>query len=537
MPTLKMPEVKGTGQPTVLRWCKALGEAVKKGEVLLQAETEDQLIEIVSAADGALQEILSPPGRTVAPQTSLAVLGAIGSAAPAVPIQAPAPASVPLATSGLPVPVVPLSADSATTPTGTQQNAPAVHVVPILMPKAGQSMEEGMIVKWNVEPGAPIKKGQVIFVIETDKATVDVEAVDEGRLARIVVPKGETVPVQVPVAYLAEKDADVDAYLGLRGGAALSADSATRAVARPGGPGLEPEGRAALSAGSATTATSAAQAVVEGGRVKASPAARKLAEERGINLAALGAGSGPGGRILSTDVESAKGGYAAPTAARAGLVRHRLSQMRKAIARNLLWSKQNIPHFYLRLTINAEPLLSFYKQEKAKYPCSVNDVVVAACAKAIHEFPAFRCKLDGNELVETPTANIGVAVGMDEGLAVPVIIAAERLTLQQLGAEAKRLAEAARQGKIEGMGEGVFTLTNLGMFGVEEFSAIINPPEAAILAVGAAHEAVVAKDGNVRAGKVMSMTLSCDHRIVDGVLGAKFMARMKELLENPGKLV
>jgi len=503
MPTLKMPEVKGTGQPTVLRWCKAVGEVVKKGEVLLQAETDDQLIEVESATDGTLQQILTPPGKRAAPQTPLAVLGG--------------------RTAGVP----PARTEAGGTPAVQQQSGGLV--VPVLMPKAGQSMEEGMIVKWNVEPGARIKKGQVIFVIETDKATVDVEAADEGRLSRIVVPQGETVPVQAPVAYIAEQDADVDVHLAQRRGTPAAAPARAAAPVW----GAETAGEAKL----------VAPAVVEGGRVKASPAARKLAEERGINLAALGAGSGPGGRILSADVAAGSGDRQPISklpeigVSPRGQVRRRMSQMRKAIARNLLWSKQNIPHFYLRLTINAEPLLSFYKQEKTKYPCSVNDVVVAACAKAVHEFPAFRCKLDGGDLLETPTANIGVAVGMDEGLAVPVIIAAERLTLQQIGAEAKRLAEAARQGKIEGMGEGVFTVTNLGMFGVEEFSGIINPPEAALLAVGAAHEAVVAKDGNVCVRKMMNMTLSCDHRIVDGVLGAKFMARMKELLETPQQLM
>jgi len=528
MPTLKMPEVKGTGQPTVLRWCKAVGDAVRKGDVLLQAETDDQRLEVESAADGTLLEILSPPGKRVALQTPLAVLGVPQSGSPAA-MSAPLPRPPSRAGEGAgggpavaPGPVAPAV-------------GPGGPVIPVLMPKAGQSMEEGTVVKWNVEPGARIRKGQVIFVIETDKATVDVEAVDEGRLARIVVPPGETVPVQAPVAYIADQDASVDAYLALRGGAPVV--QPVQAAAAPFTPPSPQWGEGRARGPAAEPQPRQVGAVAEGGRVKASPAARKLAEERGINLAELGAGSGPGGRILSTDVAAAPAGMPAPAPVAAGQVRRRMSQMRKAIARNLLWSKQNIPHFYLRLTINAEPLLSFYKQEKAKYPCSVNDVVVAACAKAVYEFPAFRCKLDGNELVETPTANIGVAVGMDEGLAVPVIIAAERLTLQQIGAEAKRLAEAARQGKIEGMGEGVFTLTNLGMFGVEEFSAIINPPEAAILAVGAAHEAVVAKDGNVRTGKVMSMTLSCDHRIVDGVLGAKFMARMKELLETPQQLI
>ncbi|MGD0094254.1 MAG: 2-oxo acid dehydrogenase subunit E2, partial [Planctomycetota bacterium] len=473
MPTLKMPEVKGTGQPTVLRWCKTVGDTVKKGAVLLLTETDAELIEVESGLDGTLLEVLSPPGKRVPFQTPLAVLGAVGQAVSLPPPSQAVSLPPPSQTVSLPPP--PQAGQPAPQSAGP--------VIPIVMPKAGQSMEEGMIVKWNVEPGARIQKGQIIFTVETDKATIEVEAVDEGRLARIVVPQGETVPVQAPVAYIAEKDSDVDTCLAQPGGV-----SATDMPSQREGLSV-PTGDARMSPRQTAGADTSVAQVVEGGRVKASPAARKLAQERGINLAALGAGSGPEGRILSTDVAAAKAGAAVPAALAAGQVRRRMSQMRKAIARNLLWSKQNIPHFYLRLTVNAEPLLTFYKQEKAKYPCSVNDVVVAACAKAIHEFAAFRCKLDGADLIETPTANIGVAVGMEEGLAVPVIVAAERLTLQQIGAESKRLAEAARKGKLEGQGEGVFTITNLGMFGVEEFAAIINPTEAAILAVGAAHEA------------------------------------------------
>ncbi|MCY3019195.1 MAG: 2-oxo acid dehydrogenase subunit E2 [Planctomycetota bacterium] len=510
MPTLKMPEVKGTGQPTVLRWCKAVGGIVAKGEVLLQVETDDQLIEVESSVEGALQEILAPAGTPVPPQTPLAVLGAVGAAAPVAPAGPPAPAAQ--------KPAAPA-------------RAPGGPVTPIVMPKAGQSMEEGSIIKWNVKPGDRIKKGQVTFVIETDKATVDVEAVDEGRLARIVVPQGETVLVQVPVAYLAENDADVDIFIAQQDGAPAVA------AAVPGATAGWPRSAADTAPPAVRT-----PAVAEGGRVKASPAARKLAQQRGVNLAAVGAGSGPGGRILSTDVAAARPGAAPPAAASAGPapaggVRKKMSQMRKAVARHLLFSKQNIPHFYLNLTVNAEPMFAFYRQEKAKYPCSVNDVVLASVAKAVGEFPQFRCRMENNELFEYPTANIGVAVGMDEGLAVPVIVAAEKLSLQQIGAEAKRLAEAARKGKVEHMGEGVFTVTNLGMFGIEEFMAIINPPEAAILAVGAAHDALVAQDGAARVGKVMTMTLSVDHRVIDGMVGAKFLARLKELLENPAKLV
>jgi pyruvate dehydrogenase E2 component (dihydrolipoamide acetyltransferase) len=213
-----------------------------------------------------------------------------------------------------------------------------------------------------------------------------------------------------------------------------------------------------------------------------------------------------------------------------------MSGMRRAIARNLLASKQNIPHFYMRLTIDADPMMTFYRAEKAKYPCSVNDVVALACARAIAEFPAFRSRLEGEEVVELPGANVGIAVGLEGGLVVPVLVSAERMNFRQLAAETKRLAEAARKGKIEGLGQGVFTITNLGMFGVEEFSAIINPPEASILAVGAVREDVIVREGAMRPGRVMTMTLSADHRLIDGLLAAKFLARLKELLQAPAAL-
>ena len=211
--------------------------------------------------------------------------------------------------------------------------------------------------------------------------------------------------------------------------------------------------------------------------------------------------------------------------------------MRKAIARNLTLSKQTIPHFYAKLTVNAEAIYSFYQAEKAKYPCSLNDVIVLSCARVISQFPAFRSRLEGDELVILPTANIGIAVGMDDGLVVPVLIGAESMTLKQVGSESKRLAAAARAGKIEGMGQGVFTITNLGMFGVEEFSAIINPPEAAILAVGAAREEVIVSGGTLKAGRVMTLVLSSDHRIIDGTLAAKFLAELKKMLEYPAQLL
>jgi pyruvate dehydrogenase E2 component (dihydrolipoamide acetyltransferase) len=302
--------------------------------------------------------------------------------------------------------------------------------------------------------------------------------------------------------------------------------------------GSGPAGRVVLADMPATTASSATTA---SGRVKASPAARRLALQRGVNLASVGAGSGPGGRIVSTDVpmSAAPAGKSAakPAPASTGPVgektRAKMSPMRKAIARNLLASKQNIPHFYIETTVEATALMNYYRAAKAQYPCSVNDVVVLACGRAIAEFPSFRSRVDGEEFVTFPTANIGVAVGMDDGLVVPVVVAADRMNLQQIGAETKRIAESARGGKIEGLGQGVFTISNLGMFGIERFSAIINPPEAAILAVGAVREDVIVKDGAIRPTRVLTVTLSCDHRVIDGLEAAKFLARLKELLENP----
>jgi pyruvate dehydrogenase E2 component (dihydrolipoamide acetyltransferase) len=286
---------------------------------------------------------------------------------------------------------------------------------------------------------------------------------------------------------------------------------------------------------------------VVAGRVKASPAARAIAAQRGVNLAAISAGSGPHGRIVSTDVLTAPVAAAAaaftgkPLPAAAPAVAGPVGEvtvtplkgMRKAIATNLTKSKQNIPHFYLKLSVDAGPMLSFYKSQKAMFKCSVNDVVLMAVGRAMHEFPGFRSRLEGDDVVEYPTANIGIAVGLEGGLVVPVLKDVDRMSFAEIAAGSRDLATQARNGKVLNMGKGSFTISNMGMFGVEEFGAIINPPESGILAVGAARESVIVENGAMRIGRVMNATISCDHRVVDGMLAAQFAARLKELLENP----
>ena len=507
MPTLTLPQAgKSALSATVLRWRKRMGDTVRKGDVLLEVETDEGLAAIESALDGTLKEVLAEAGRTIPVGAPLAVIEA-GATQPTIQ-----------ATQDKPTPV-------------TQMNVPAGKVVPILMPKAGQSMEEGVIVKWHAQAGAAISKGAILFEIETDKATMEVEAPDSGRLARLVVAEGASSPVLLPVAYLADNDADVDAFIAASGGG-QAAESRAGVSPAPVAPDAG-EGRRD------------ACPTLETGRLKASPAARKIAGERGVDLATVARGSGPGGRILSTDIPAAGATKPAVAAAApvaqgelpAGVVRKRMSGMRKAIARNLTLSKTTIPHWYITSRINAGAMMTLYKSQKAKAGCSVNDVIVMACAKAIMEFPAMHSRVDGETVLEFPGANIGVAVGLDDGLVVPVVMNAEQLTLAQLAVETKRLANQARAGKIENMGQGIFTISNLGMFGVDDFVAIINPPEAAILAVSAVREDVIVKDGAIKAGQTLNLTLSGDHRLIDGTLGAQFMARLKALLENPVQLI
>lgn len=533
MKTIVLPEIPG-GDATVAAWLKQPGDQVAAGNAVVRLDTTNGPALLESSAVGTLSRQLTPAGTTIPVGTPVAEL----NDEPGTSATSSGPSREPGA--------------SATGPTSASERSPMTTspVTPILMPKAGQSMEEGTIVEWKVQPGDQVKKGQVIFEVETDKATMDVEATDAGRLARIVLPAGGTIEVLQPVAYLAESDDAVSAFLAASG----PETSDQRPEIAPSGHGdAETRGRGDAVKQTTTDAEKRGRGDAKPGtlnaeagtRVKASPAARKAAEARGVEVTAAAPGSGPGGRVLSTDVTALTpaappvpaAAPAAPVAPTTGGARQKLSKMRRAIATNLQLSKQTVPHFYMKLTCNAEPLQQFYQTEKAKYPCSLNDVIVKACGRLLAEMPAFRSRIEGDEIVTLPDTNIGLAVGVEDGLVVPVVTGVDRMPLQQLAAETKRIVTAARGGKISGIGQGVFTISNLGMFGIEEFSAIINPPEAAILAVGAVREEVIVSGGTLRAGRVMTCTLSVDHRVVDGVQAAKFMNRLKEVLEYPAQLL
>ncbi|NQV31513.1 MAG: 2-oxo acid dehydrogenase subunit E2 [Phycisphaeraceae bacterium] len=488
---------------TLLSWKIKPGDCIEVGQVIFEIETDKATMDVEAVDAGRVARLVAKEGDIVEVKVPVAYLADDDASVDA--LLGGQGAGVRDQGSEVTAPVADV-AEPVAVPAG---------VVPVLMPQAGQSMEEGTLLEWKVAPGDKIEVGQVIFDIETDKATMEVEAVDAGRVARILAQAGDIVEVKVPVAYLAENDADVDAYV-----AAMSSQGGA-------GSGVQATASATSQAAPQVQKTTATQ---QGGRVKASPAARKLAAQRGVDLTTVTQGSGPGGRILSSDVLTAKAGAVAPAGAG-------LSKMRRAIARNLLYSKQNIPHFYAKTTVNAGTLYSTYKKTKEQFKCTINDFVTAACAKAICELEPFRSQYQDDNITVSGQVNIGIAVGTDDGLTVPVVVDADKKSLKDLGTRTREVVEAARNGKLEGVGQGNFTITNLGMFGVEDFQAIINPPESAILAVGALREAAVVENGELKASRVMSLCVSVDHRVIDGVVAAQFLARVKELLEAPEQLL
>ena len=501
MQSITFPELaNGPIAATLVRWLKQPGDGFSTGDALVELEIQDALVHLEASQSGTLTQVVAQPRQTVQVGAELARVEETGG---------PAPQSKP---------------ETTMTQQPSQTPGSPANVTPIVMPQAGNTMEEGTVVSWKVTEGDRIEVDQIICEIETDKATIDYESPEAGRLARIVAPEGEPIAVKEPIAFLADNDADVDAYLATKGTAAVAAPSAAAVGDSPA---------TAMPVAAQARPVSGPPPLTAEGRVKASPAARKIARERGIDIASIGAGSGPGGRLLSSDVTTAK--VAAIVSSDGKPTRRPMSKMRRAIGLNLQRSKQTVPHFYVRMTIDAGPLFAHYREQKPRANCTLNDCVVMAIGRAMAECPAVRSQIDGDDIIQFAHANIGIAVGVEEGLVVPVVRNVDTLTLSQLAAEAKRVVENARNGKLENIGQGNFTVSNLGMFGVEEFSAIINPPESGILAVSAVRETVIVEDGAMRPGRVMTLTLSVDHRVVDGLLAAEFLGRLKGILENPSE--
>ncbi|REF72916.1 MULTISPECIES: pyruvate dehydrogenase complex dihydrolipoamide acetyltransferase [Paracoccus] len=425
----------------------------------------------------------------------------------------------------------------------------------ILMPALSPTMEEGTLAKWLVKEGDEVKSGDIIAEIETDKATMEFEAVDEGRMGKILVAEGTAgVKVNTPIAVLLEEGESADD---------IAAAPAPKAEAQP-----ETAKAEAAPAATATAAPApAAPKSAEGGRIFASPLARRIAAEKGIDLAGV-TGSGPHGRIVKADVEGAKPGAAKPAAAEAPKAAPApaaaaapagpsaetilkiyadreteevaLDGMRRTIAARLSEAKQTIPHFYLRRSAKLDELMKFRamlnKQLDSRgVKLSVNDFIIKACALALQEVPDANAVWAGDRILKLKPSDVAVAVAVEGGLFTPVLKDAQQKTLSALSAEMKDLANRAKTKKLaphEYQG-GSFAISNLGMFGIENFDAVINPPHGAILAVGAGIQTPVVENGEVVIRNVMSMTLSVDHRVIDGALGAQLLEAIVGHLENP----
>jgi pyruvate dehydrogenase E2 component (dihydrolipoamide acetyltransferase) len=427
----------------------------------------------------------------------------------------------------------------------------------ILMPALSPTMTEGKLAKWHVKEGDSVKSGQVVCEIETDKATMEVEAVDEGKVGRLVVAEGtEGVKVNAVIAVLLEEgETEVP-----KDAAAPAAAPAAAKPAAAAAPAAAPAPAAPRPAPAAAPAPQP-EAASGGARIFASPLAKRIAADKGLDLSRI-KGSGPNGRIVKADVESAKPGApaAAPAAAPApraappagaqpvfvapGDTRVPHTSIRKVIARRMLESKQTVPHFYLTVDLEIDALLAARQAinavaEKKGAKVSVNDMMIKACAKALRDHPECNASWTEDEMIQYGAVDISVAVATDRGLITPIVRSADMKGLAQIATEMKDLAARAKTGKLkldEFQGGG-FTISNLGMFGIQNFSAIINPPQAMILAVGVGEERAVVRKGQMVVRNMMSCTLAVDHRVVDGAMGAQFLQTLRAYVEQPASML
>jgi pyruvate dehydrogenase E2 component (dihydrolipoamide acetyltransferase) len=562
-----MPRLSDTmTEGVIAAWHKKVGDPVKKGDLLAEVETDKATMELESYKDGTLLHIGIDKGGKLQVNDLLAIIGTAGEDisglvkghgenAPTTVEKAgvqhneekQAPADKPAdKQADKPADKPAQQAPAAAAPSMDLSKMEEV----ILMPRLSDTMTEGVIAAWHKNVGDTVKKGDVLADIETDKATMELESYKEGKLLHQGAKAGEKIVVNELLAIIGdESKVDVKGILAARSGASAPA-SAPQEPTSTDAPqaGAEPAKEEAALNGNASS----------NGRVKASPLAKKLAAEKGIDLKAV-QGSGDDGRITKKDIENFKPssqpapaqaadrgsqGARSQQAAPQGQVSFDevpVTQMRKVIAKRLAESKFTAPHFYLTMSINMDKAVESRAKlnEISPIKISFNDLVLKACALALKKHPQVNSSWLGDKIRHNHHVNIGVAVAVEEGLLVPVVRFADTKSLSQIAGEVKEYAQKAKDKKLQPADwEGnTFTISNLGMFGIDEFTAIINPPDACILAVGAIQQVPVVKDGQIKVGNVMKLTMSCDHRVVDGATGAAFMQTLQSLLEEPLRMM
>lgn len=547
-----MPRLSDTmTEGVIAAWHKKVGDPVKKGDLLAEVETDKATMELESYKDGTLLHIGTDKGGKLQVNDLLAIIGAPGedisslvsgggetTTQSAAPAQAPAPEPAKAETKAAP------KAEPANT--GSSMDLSTISEV-ILMPRLSDTMTEGVIAEWHKKVGDAVKKGDLLADVETDKATMELESYKEGKLLYIGAQKGDKVPVNALLCIIGdEKKVDVDKIVAASKGAGSASSQSSQG-------GQTSQKEAPKAEQKTETAVPAAASHESNGRVKASPLAKKLASEKGIDISKV-PGSGDGGRIIKKDIDNYTPSAAQPAAsgkpstapqtAAQGTVSFDevpVSQMRKVIAKRLAESKFSAPHFYLTIAIDMDAAVASRAKlnEVSKVKISFNDMVLKACAVALKQHPKVNSSWLGDKIRINHHVNIGVAVAVEEGLLVPVVRFADTKSLSQIASEVKDFAQKAKDKKLQPADwEGsTFTISNLGMFGIDEFTAIINPPDACILAIGAISQVPVVKDGQIKVGNVMKVTLSCDHRVVDGATGAAFLQTLQGLLEEPLRML
>ncbi len=543
---IRMPKMSDTMEEGVIAaWLKKVGDEVKSGDILAEVETDKATMELESYWDGVLLHIGVNEKDSVPVDGVIAVIGEKGEDITDVLSQATAGGNgaAPAAEEAAP------AAEAAPTAVAAEIDTSGINAELIPMPKMSDTMEEGTIASWLKKVGDEVKSGDILAEVETDKATMELESYNDGVLLYIGPKEGEAVKVDGIIAVIGEKGADYETLIK-----AHQAKSAAPAASEPVTV-EEPkvEAPAATSAPAPAPVATPAPST-QNGRVKASPLAKKLAEDKGYDIAQI-PGTGDGGRIVKRDVEAfvpsaapttGSDGAAAPitlpqVVGQESFEEVAVSQMRKTIAKRLSDSKFTAPHFYLTMEINMDKAVEARASmnEISPVKISFNDIVIKAVAAALRQHPQVNSSWLGDKMRINHHIHIGVAVAVDEGLLVPVVRFADSKSLSHISAEVKDLGAKARDKKLQPSDwEGnTFTISNLGMFGIEEFTAIINSPDSCILAVGGIKQTPIVKDGQIVPGNVMKVTMSCDHRTVDGAVGAAFLKTLKGLLEDPVRIM
>lgn len=533
---IKMPKLSDTmTEGVVAKWHKKVGDKVKNGELLADIETDKATMEFESFFDGTLLYIGVQEGKPVAIDALLAIVGKEGEDISA------------LANNNNGSPATSKAAETKQEPSLTKQQPvdeaakveiPATINI-IRMPKLSDTMTQGVVSKWHKKVGDKVKNGELLADIETDKATMEFESFFDGVLLYTGTEAGKVVEINSLLAIIGKGGEDIAAI--------VAQEKVQGANTTPQAQAAKQEVAAAATAipvkQMPTTAPVVKQANTNG-RIIASPLAKRIAKEKGIDIAVVH-GSGDGGRIIKKDIEfyTPSGGRSAVSTfvGTESYTEVPVSQMRKTIARRLVESKNSAPHFYLTVEVDMENAISAREainkaaEKNGEAKISYNDIVIKACATALRKHPKVNSSWLGDTIRYNNYIHIGMAVAVEDGLLVPVIRFADGKSLSQISAEAKEFGKKAKDKKLQPADwEGnTFTVSNLGMFGIDEFTSIINSPEACILAVGGIRQVPVVKNNHVVPGNTMKITLSCDHRVVDGATGAAFMQTLKGFLENP----